>query len=352
MAAANCISMEQPGDGGRQVYVMRVAVLGGTRFIGPAIVDQLRSGGHEVVVLHKGTTDPHRRDVSDVRLDRANRDALRTALAQAGADVLIDTCAYTRQDAETAIAALPRGLRAVVLSSMDVYRAFGSYLTAQSTDPVPLTEAAPLRTHRFPYRGFPFPRAGIDPETYDKIHVEEPYLDAGAVVLRLPTVFGERDPWCWEGFVLSRVMAGREQIPIGEGTWVCSRVWVQDVASAVALAAWSDLEGEVLNIAEAQTWTVEQWARAILEASASSAELVHVPDNVLPFDLRISARTSQHLLLDSSRARRLLGWSDCDPREAVSASVAWHTAHPGPNLSWDFSADNQALDAVLGSSAR
>ncbi|MGH8886483.1 MAG: NAD-dependent epimerase/dehydratase family protein [Egibacteraceae bacterium] len=39
---------------------MRIAVLGGTRFIGPAVVDRLRTAGHEVTVLHRGGTDPHR----------------------------------------------------------------------------------------------------------------------------------------------------------------------------------------------------------------------------------------------------------------------------------------------------
>jgi nucleoside-diphosphate-sugar epimerase len=330
---------------------MRVAVLGGTRFIGAAVVDQLRSRGHHVVVLHKGTTHPQRNDVTDVHVDRIDRPQLRDALAAARPDVLVDTCAYERTHAEIAVAALPPSLPVVVLSSMDVYRAFGAYLTGQSTDPVPLTEDAPLRTVPFPYRGSPVERAGIDNDTYDKLHVEQPYLDAGAVVLRLPMVFGERDPWVWEGFVLARVFAGRDRIPFGAGTWVCSRGWVRDVASAVVLAAESNLTSEVMNIAEAQTWSAEQWARAILEATGSSGELVRVPDDRLPWDLALSASTPQHLLLDSSKARRLLSWSDSDPREAVAASVAWHAAHRTPHLERDFAIDDAALDAALASPA-
>ena len=326
---------------------MRVAVLGGTRFIGPAVVDELRTRDHDVVVLHKGTTDPHREDVEDVRLDRHDGAALAGALSRAEPDALVDTCAYTSEDAKIAVAALPAGLRAVVISSMDVYRAFGSWLTRQSTDPIPLTEAAPLRSTPYPYRGSPIVRAGIDNDTYDKIHVEQPYLAAGALVLRLPMVFGERDPWCWEGFVLARVLVGRDRIPFGAGTWICSRGWVKDVASAVAIAAESDVTGEVVNIAEAQTWTVEQWARAILEAAGSSAELVRVPDERLPWDLQLAASTPQHLLIDSSKARRLLGWSDSDPEEAVAASVGWHLANPTPHLERDFSMDDAALEEAL-----
>jgi len=122
------------------------------------------------------------------------------------------------------------------------------------------------------------------------------------------------------------------------------------VATAVALAAESDLAGEVINIAERRSWSVEQWARAILDAAGSSAELVRVPDERLPWDLALSAGTPQHLLLDSSKARRLLGWSDSEPHEAVAASVAWHSSHPTPHLGRDFALDDAALDSALATS--
>jgi len=326
---------------------MRVAVLGGTRFIGPAVVDQLRTNGHDVCVLHKGTVDAHRGDVRDVHVERHDSTQLAAAIDEAEPDVLIDTCAYTRDDAEIAIAATPKGVRSVVVSSMDVYRAFGSYLTFQASDPIPLTEDSALRPTPYPYQGSPIVRDGIDNDTYDKIHVEKPYLASGAFVVRLPMVYGRRDPWVWEGFVLARVLAGRDRIPFGSGTWICSRCSVEDAAAAIVLAAESELTGEVVHVAEARTWTIEQWAKAILDAADSPAELVTVPEHLLPWDLRLSAATPQHLLLDSSKARHLLGWTSIDPTEAVAASVGWHLANPTPHLARDFTADDAALDAAL-----
>lgn len=294
-------------------------------------------------MLHRGGTDPHRADVTDVRLDRADEPALRNALRDHGAQVLIDTCAYSRQDAETAVAAMPAGLHAVVLSSMDVYRAFASLHAGHVTDPVPLREDSALRTTRYPYRGTHMPLVDRDVDTYEKLDVEERYLAAGAIVRRLPMVFGERDPQRREEFVLRRVRAGRTHIPFGAGTFLWSRGWVRDVAVAVALATEADLTGETLNICESRTWTVEQWARVILEAAGSDAELVRVPDDLLPEDLRLTGSISQHLLADSSKARRLLGWSDSDPMDAVRASVAWHLMHPPPDPDSDFSPDDDAL---------
>lgn len=54
----------------------------------------------------------------------------------------------------------------------------------------------------------------------------------------------------------------------------------------------------------------------------------------------------QHLLVDSSKARDLLGWEETDPHEALRRSVAWHLAHPPENTSTDFSADDRALEAA------
>jgi nucleoside-diphosphate-sugar epimerase len=321
---------------------MRVAVLGGTRFIGPAIVDQLIRRGHDVTVLHRGLHEPHRADVAETRLDRADEAALAGALRDT--DALVDTCAYTRRDAQIAVKALPGRIRPIVLSSMDVYRAFASVQAGNVTDSVPLTEASAVREQRYLYRGKRVPE--LDVETYEKLDVEEVYRMVGAVVLRLPMVFGERDPLRREEFMLRRVRAGRDRIPFGTGNWLWSRGWVHDIGLAVALAAESRLSGEVLNVCESQTLTMEQWARAILEAAGYSAELVRVPDPVLPEDLRLTAGIAQHMAVDASKARRLLDWSHRDPTEAIHASVTWHLAHPPPDPDPGFSADDKALEAV------
>jgi hypothetical protein len=52
----------------------------------------------------------------------------------------------------------------------------------------------------------------------------------------------------------------------------------------------------------------------------------------------------QHLLVDSSKARDLLGWEQTDPHEALRRSVAWHLANPPEDASDDFTADDRALD--------
>ena len=317
---------------------MRVIVLGGTRFIGRAIVENLVAAGHTPLVVHRGTTEPQ--DFVEVEHLHVHRADLMSVRNQLDGDAAVDCIALTRSDAEGAMSVLPDGLRTVVLSSADVYASYGAILAGGVTEPVPADETSAVRVDRYPYRGH---MPGMD--DYEKLDVEEVYLGAGGTVLRLPMVYGPHDAQRREWFILRRVAAGRKQIPIGAGTWLSSRAFVADIAVAVRLALESDsVAGEIFNVAERRTASVGLWARQILDAAGSDAELVRVADDVLPEDLGITGTVDQHLLIDSAKARSVLGWTETDPTESLRRSVEWHLANP-PDDDGDFSADDAALAA-------
>jgi UDP-glucose 4-epimerase len=255
-----------------------------------------------------------------------------------GFGAFVDTFAFTAGNTRPVLDALPDGARLLVLSSMDVYAAYGSLHAGTVTELVPSDETDAVRAERYPYRG---QIPGMD--DYEKLDVEELYLERGATVCRLPMVYGEHDGQRREWFILRRVHAGRKQIPVGAGTWLSTRGYVADMASGVRLALESaDAAGEIFNLGERASPTVALWARMILEAAGSDAELVRVPDDVLPEDLDLTSAIAQHLVCDSAKARRLLGWTETDPMEALRRSVAWHLANP-PEDDGDFSADDAAL---------
>ena len=87
--------------------------------------------------------------------------------------------------------------RVVVLSSMDVYRAYDRFRGVEPGEPElrPLTEDAPLRERLFPYRS----QAKDENDLlfhYEKILVERAVLgqaDLAGTVLRLPCVYGPGD---------------------------------------------------------------------------------------------------------------------------------------------------------------
>lgn len=327
---------------------MRVVVLGGTGFIGRAIVASLLASGHEPMVVHRGHSEPPGfPGVAHLHVERAALPAAASDLRAFGPDAAVDCFAMSRADAEAALAALPPGLHLVVLSSVDVYRAYGALQEGLVTDAVPLTEDAPLRAERHPYRGRELPDLGdLDVEAYEKLDVEATYLPRGATVLRLPFVYGEHDSRRREELILRRVRAGRERIPFGPGTFLGSRAYAGDVATAVRLALESPLaRGEVLNLAERRTWPVRLWAERVIALSGFDAELVDVPEYALPPDIADwSSGSMQPLLVDSQKARELLAWRDSDPEECLSRSVAWHLANPPAEPDTDFRADDAALE--------
>lgn len=321
---------------------MRVVVLGGTRFIGRATVEELVAAGHELLIVHRGQLEPDDLPLAaHLHCERAELAAHRPELEAFGADAVIDCFALTRSDAEGALEAIPNANRWIVISSMDVYRAFGSLLVDRETDPVPITEESPVRSDRYPYRG-----KLVGREDYDKLDVEDAYLPRGALSVRLPMVYGERDYQRREEFILRRVRAGRSQIPFGTGSWLTCRGYVRDIARAIRLALDNPLVTGVLNLCEDRSYSMRLWARMILDAAGSDAELVRVPDDTLPEDLQETGNLAQHVATSAQKARRVLGWTTSDPTESLRTSVGWHLEHPPANASQDFSADDRALASV------
>jgi nucleoside-diphosphate-sugar epimerase len=319
---------------------LRILVLGGTRFIGRAIVEQLAAGGHELLIVHRGQLEPD--DMPPARhlhTDRAGLASHREEIASFQPEAAIDCRALTRSDAQAALDATPNHLQWVVVSSLDVYRAFGAVLEDQESDPVPLDEESPVRTYRYPYRG---KSPGM--EEYDKLDVEETFLARGATIVRLPMVYGEHDYQLREEFILRRVRAGRARIPFGAGTWLACRGYVRDVARGVELALHNyAATGEVFNLCEDRTYSMRMWALMILRAAGSQAELVRTADDALPEDLKTTGTMSQHIAASARKARAMLVWTTSDPFETLRTTVRWHLDNPPPNPDPDFSADDRAL---------
>lgn len=322
---------------------MRTIILGGTRFIGRAIVEELSGAGHELLIVHRGQLEPEGLpEAQHLHADRIDLGPHRAQLAAFKPDGAVDCRALTRADSEAVVTALPDNIRLVVVSSVDVYRAFGALNEDRETDPVPLDEESPVRPERYPYRG---KMPGMD--DYDKLDVEDVYLPRGGTSVRLPMVYGERDYQRREEFLLRRIRAGRDRIPFGAGTWLACRAYVRDVARGVRLLLGSSAAtGEVLNLCEDRTFSMRMWAHMILEAAGSNAQLVRVADNVLPEDLKATGTLTQHIAASAHKARALLGWTTSDPAETLRTTVRWHLDNPPAEQDVDFSADDKALASV------
>src|SRR5262245_50887301 len=151
---------------------MRILIIGGTGFIGPSLVAQLHQAGHEVIVNHRGV---HEAELPEgvVHIHTPLKQAL-VLLQDKPIDAAVFMIALGEQDTGAVIEALQgRTPRLILVSSCDVYRAYGRINGTEPgpPDPVPLSEDAPLREKLYPYRGEQARPAG-DPmawaDNYDK----------------------------------------------------------------------------------------------------------------------------------------------------------------------------------------
>ncbi len=235
--------------------------------------------------------------------------------------------------ADAALAALPAGLRLVALSSGDVYRAYEGAVRGRQTDAVPLAESSPLRTARY-----------LDGPEWENLEIEEAYRAAEATILRLGAVYGPHDYQHLFEPVLRRIRAGRTFLPVGSGSFLLSRVYVDDVAQAVLAAVATDRgRGECFNIVESQTASMRLFYEQIIAATGSALDLIRVDDKTLPADLGSVGAADQHLLMSPQKARDVLGWRESDPDISLRNSVRWHLSHPPAEWSHDFSGDDAAI---------
>jgi nucleoside-diphosphate-sugar epimerase len=327
---------------------MRILVIGGTRFIGPRVVERLVRSGHEVAVFHREpTASALPAAVRHIPGDRRRLAEHAAEFRRLAPHVVLDMIAFTEQDARS-LASTFRGLaeRAVLLSSGDVYRAYGLFtgLEHGPLEPTPLTEDAALREALYVHRAA---TSGPDDPMYDyeKILVERAVLDdAGppATVLRLPMVYGPGDYQHRLSPYLRRMAEGRRVIVLDEGLahWRCLRGYVEDVAAAIVLAITDPrAAGRVHNVAEPTAWTEAEWVARIAEAAGWDGRIVAAPRGRLPMPYN----TNQDLVTDSSRIRTELGYTEVvEPEEALRRTVAWERAHlPDQPL------DHAAEDAVI-----
>lgn len=238
---------------------MKVAIIGGTAFLGPAVVEHLTAGGHKVLVFHRGFTPAtFPEGVQETLGDRRYLYQHRKHFAEFAPDAVVDLVCMTEHHARQTVDTF-EGMadRLIVISSQDVYRAFGRAHGSEPgpPDPVPLSEEAPLREKLYLFRDAPN-QAFEWSRDYEKIMVEQvaqsrPALPA--TVVRLPAVYGPGDyQHRLFGYAI-RMADERPAILLNErmATFRWTRGYVHNIASAIALAAVdSRAAGRTYNVGE------------------------------------------------------------------------------------------------------
>lgn len=287
---------------------MKMLMIGGTRFIGAHAAVRFHQAGHEVTVFHRGHNEnPILPQVAHVR-DPAGAwpiTVFPTVLKQDW-DVVVHMTAMGKADAQAAVRTFAgRTGRLLLISSLDVYRAYGRLTGAEPgpIEPAPLGEGAPLRSVLYPYRGLEA-SLGDWARDYDKVLAEaaiQAAPDLDWTILRLPKVYGPEDN-ADLGTIYGFARAAR---------WRWTHGHVRNVAAAIETAAIHPrARNAVFNVGEASTPTMAERLANLPSRPGS-------PPEPPPFDFR------QPLATDTAKIRRQLAYEDVvDERSAMAALAA------------------------------
>ncbi len=306
---------------------MNVLIIGGTKFIGPATAKYFHKAGHHVTLFHrKKSSIPD--EYMQIQGDCNVSADIKRAIELAKPDVIVHMIALYQSHIEALEQALEkRQMRAVIISSADVYRGYGVLTGLESgpIEPIPFTEQSALREVLFPYRGKLETDFAYD---YEKILVEKAALQStvlDSVILRLGMVYGENDSNRRFSDVIRQMGSGADAIEISSGMaeFRSSKCYVEDVAHGIVLAAEKSPAGEIYNLSHHDTFTELEWSRQIAKLMNWHGE-IHINPDSITTGFSSGLNLEQPLVLDTAKIRTKLGYDEVISfEEGLMRTIHW-----------------------------
>jgi nucleoside-diphosphate-sugar epimerase len=315
----------------------RVLVIGGTLFIGRALVDRLLERGDDVVVMHRGNGTPFGDRVDEIKCDRNDVAAVRHALAGRRFDVAYDNVydwkrGTTAEQVGAAAVAVADGLRRYVFtSSVAVYPPGGEY-----GEDAPLVPA-----------DFPNPYAAQKAESERALFELQQRRGIAVATLRPAFIYGPNNPFEREAFFWDRIVAGRPVVVPEDGLRTMQWVDARDVASAAILAATTEIAaGHAYNLASHPPITQIDFVRLLAKIAGRPANVVCVPrqeierlgGSLFAPPLYFGAYLDiPPITVRVERVRSELGLELRPLEDGLRAAYGWYQQQrrPRPDFSWE-----------------
>ena len=271
---------------------MRILVIGGTRFIGIYLTQQLVEAGHEVVLLNRGNHPSPVDGLETITCDRKNPQALKSALTSQTFDAIYDNNGRELEHTQPLVDLFKDKIQHYIyVSSAGVYA---------KSDQMPHQEGDP-----------------VDPNSRHKgKHHTEAYLKSSGIPftsIRPVYIYGPQNYNPLESWFFDRITRDRP-IPIpGSGMALTHLGHCYDLAAAmVSVLGNSQAIGQIYNISGEKAVTFDGLARACAIATGkdpSALEIVHYNPNDFDFgNKKAFPMRVQHFFADISKAKTQLNW--------------------------------------------
>lgn len=320
----------------------KVLVIGGTRFIGRALVAELLKAGHEVWILHRRNCHDLGKRVGSIQADRNDGEAMRRALAGSKFQVVFDNVydwergTTGRQVEATACACDSQLTRYVFMSSVAAY---GDGLNHHEGDALApddhpdsyvrnkaMSERALFRLHQ--RCGFP------------------------VVTIRPPFIYGPGNPYYREAFFWDRLRDARPIILPGDGRRLMQFVYIKDLATAcMKVLEEKAAVGHAFNIANLRAITQAEAIATLAEAAGKKAQVVRIArDRIyhsgghpvgpqLYFGCYFDLPPITQIV---TKAQRVLAFRPTDFLQGLRETYRWYLRHGAPRR-LDYSFEDRLL---------
>ena len=319
-------------------------VIGGTRFIGRHLVEELLEHEYTVTIFNRGSHDnPFESDdrVSHIEGDRANDSALEAAATTVDPDAVFDCVAYHPKDVQAATRIFDDCEAYVYVSSGAAYG----------------REELPKREGETPLEPCTTEQAIDDSSDTDgnrKAEGDRAVFAAAekgrnAMSVRPCIVYGPHDYTERLDWWIDRVNRFDRVLVPGDGTNIWHRAYVEDVASALRIVAERGDAGEAYNVGDQRLTTLEELVEMIAAHLETDVEIVHASQHELEaggieLEDYLLYRGYPHLL--STAKLTALGWESTPLEEAMERAIDSHLESDRDGS--EHGPDREAEQRVLG----
>jgi 2'-hydroxyisoflavone reductase len=295
---------------------MKLLVLGGTQFVGRAVVEAALARGHDVTLFHRGRTNPGLFPEAEHVIGDRDRDL--SPLAGRSWDAVVDASAYTPDVVRTSVAALPDA-HYVFVSTISVYADFSRRNA----------EDSPVQTSGDGYGAL---KAACERELPDD-----------ALVVRPTIVVGPHDPTYRFTYWVDRFARGGDVVAPEPRSAPVQLIDARDLGEWLVSGCERRLRGVFNAAGPAEPLTMETLLETCRRVTGSDATLhwlaSGVPDWTLPFAVDDPAWSGIFAVANSRARAEGLAFRPLE--ETVRDTLAWvrtgaelfvDRGHPRPGL--------------------
>ena len=306
---------------------MKILILGGTKFLGRALVDAALERGHEVTLFNRGQTNPDL--YPEVKRIQGDRDGGLDALDGGSWDAVIDTCGYVPRLVKNSAEKLADKLKHYTfISTISVYSVVGDENRDESTEVLTIEDETTEE---------------ITGETYGPLKVlseqaAEEAMPGRVLVIRPGLIVGPHDPTNRFTYWVTRVAEGGDVLAPDNPERPVQIIDVRDLAEWNIRMVEQNQTGIYNSTGPGTRLTIGDMLATIKDTTGSNANFIWVGEEILK-ENEVTPFTELPLWLPSEAGNGMMtinvqkaldaGMTIRPLAETVRATLDWHKSLDG-----------------------